>query len=115
MHKDFIWDGKRAKMRHATLVRDYKEGGLKDIDIDAKIEALHLSWLKRLYDKNYHPWKAIFLYLFSKLSPNFGFFPNLEIGKKDIYKSFPEFFPKNHLFLGRMLKIKSCYVFCSSF
>ena len=94
MHKDFIWDGKRAKIRHATLVRDYKEGGLNDIDIDAKIEALQLSWLKRLYNKNYHPWKAIPLYLFPKLSPNFGFFPNLEIGKKDIFKSFPEFYQK---------------------
>ena len=41
MHKDFIWDGKCAQIRHATLIRDYKEGGLKDIDIDAKIEALN--------------------------------------------------------------------------
>ena len=73
-HKDFIWDGKGAKIWHATLVRDYKEGGLKDIDIYAKIEALQLSWLKRLYDKNYHPWKAIYFFIYLYF---FGFFPNL--------------------------------------
>ena len=37
LHKKFIWSGKRPKIKHLTLIGDYKEGGFKDIDIDAKI------------------------------------------------------------------------------
>ena len=28
LHKDFIWDGKRAKIKHCTLIGDYTDGGL---------------------------------------------------------------------------------------
>ena len=29
MHKDFIWDGKLAKIKHCTLIGDHTDGGLK--------------------------------------------------------------------------------------
>ena len=35
--KEFIWNGKRPKVKHSALLGDYEEGGLKDIDIKAKI------------------------------------------------------------------------------
>ena len=41
------------------MIGDYEEGGLKDIDIEAKFQSLHLSWIKRLFDNNFHPWKNI--------------------------------------------------------
>ena len=40
IQKDFIWDSKRAKIKHDTLIADYPDGGLKDIDIKAKIDSL---------------------------------------------------------------------------
>ena len=40
--KDFIWNGKRPKVKHVALIGDYAEGGLKDIDIKAKVKSLHL-------------------------------------------------------------------------
>ena len=33
IHKDFIWSGKKSKIKHTTLINDYSEGGLRDIDI----------------------------------------------------------------------------------
>ena len=39
--KSFIWDGKRPKIKHSTLINDYQKGGLKDIDIGSKFKALH--------------------------------------------------------------------------
>ena len=33
IHKDFIWDSKKPKMKHSSMFGDYEEGGLKDIDI----------------------------------------------------------------------------------
>ena len=46
-------------MKHSSMIGDYEEGGLKDIDIKAKFQSLHLSWIKRLFNNNFHPWKNI--------------------------------------------------------
>ena len=71
------------------MIGPYEKGGLKSVDIDSKISALQLSWIKRLYDNNNHPWKLIPKYLFKK---HFGyeeiFYPNLEISSPDIIPLF---------------------------
>ena len=77
MQKDFLWDGKRAKISHKTLVGPYEEGGLKSVDIKSKIESLQLSWIKRLYDKNDHPWKKIPKTFFKKAFIATQFFSEL--------------------------------------
>ena len=69
IHKDFIWDNKRAKIKHSTLISDYSDGGLRDIDIELKIKALQLSWLRRFHDSNLHPWKNIPRQFFTKFPP----------------------------------------------
>lgn len=81
IHKKFIWNNKRPKIKHSALINDYCDGGLKDIDIRSKIKALQLSWLKRLYDSNDHPWKLIPMYYFSKLSSCSSsiFYPNFDV------------------------------------
>ena len=68
--KQFLWDGKRAKIKHKTLIGPYEKGGLKSVNIDSKVSALQLYWIKRLYDNNTHPWKLIPKYLFKK---HFGY------------------------------------------
>ena len=45
MHKDFIWDGKRAEIKHCTLTGDYIDGGLKDIDLVSKFTSLKFIWI----------------------------------------------------------------------
>ena len=60
LHKDFILNGKKPKIKHTTLISDYTNGGLKDIDINCKLCSLKFSWITRLLDKsNSHPWKVI--------------------------------------------------------
>ena len=75
IQKDFLWKGKRAKIKHSTIIGDYCSGGLRDVDIRSKIKSLQLSWIKRLFDNNFHPWKIIP----SKLFSNFFFYPNRNI------------------------------------
>ena len=48
LQKSFIWKSKKPKIKHSTLIRDYSEGGLKDVDIKSKIVALQLTWIRRL-------------------------------------------------------------------
>ena len=67
MHKEFIWDSKRPN------VKDHREGGLNDIDTDAKFRSLKFLWIKRLKDSNFLPWKAIACYVL------------LPVGKDNIY------------------------------
>ena len=48
-----------TKIRHSTLVADYQDGGIKNVDVAAKLKALKLIWVRRLQDDNRHPWKVI--------------------------------------------------------
>ena len=59
LRKDFIWNGRRPKIKHSTLIADYVEGGYKDIDIKTKLSSLKVIWIKKLMDDNFHAWKAI--------------------------------------------------------
>ena len=60
LHKDYTWNGKKPKIKHATLISDYTNGGLKDTDINCKLLSLKFSWNARLLDKsNLHPWEVI--------------------------------------------------------
>ena len=77
LHKAFIWNGKRPKIRHSALIGDCREGGLKNIDIDAKFRSLKLMWIKRLKDSKFHPWKAVASYLLSSVGGDTMFQQNL--------------------------------------
>ena len=55
---------------------DHENGGLKSIDIFSKIVTLQCSWIRRLYNENFHPWKVIPLYLIEMhFGKNFKFHP----------------------------------------
>ena len=108
IHIDFIWQKKKPKIKHTTLIADYCDGGYKDVDIESKIESLKLSWVKRLCDNNFHAWKIIPLALldscgglavshsnlsaeslsYSKTMPNF--YVNLVISWESFSRKFPE-------------------------
>ena len=48
LKKDFVWRGKRPKIKHSTLIGGYKEGGYKDVDTEVKIVALKIIWINKL-------------------------------------------------------------------
>ena len=59
LQKEFLWNKKNPKIKHSTLCSDYENGGLKSVDISSKIVELQCSWIKRLFDGNFHEWKII--------------------------------------------------------
>ena len=80
---EFIWKRKNPKIEYSTLCNDYEYGGLRNVDIFSKVAILQCSWIKRLFDNNFHQWKLIPLYLIRQyLGKNFKFHSNLEL----IYK-----------------------------
>ena len=68
----------KPKINYKTLYNTFEEGGLKNVDIKPKINSLQCSWVKKLFDGNYHDWKIIPLFLVNKyFGKNFNFHPNL--------------------------------------
>ena len=71
---------------------DYKEGGLKSVDIELKIASLKCSWIQRLYNEKFHDWKLIPLHYIEKiLGKHFKFHSNLNI-PPNLLRSFPKFY-----------------------
>ena len=50
--KNFIWKGLNPKIKNSTINNNYQNGGLKNINIAAKISSLQNSWMKKLFDEN---------------------------------------------------------------
>ena len=60
MHKDIIWDGKRAKIEHCKLTGGYTGGGLKDVDLVSKFTSTKFIWIRKIIDTNkFHPSVAV--------------------------------------------------------
>ena len=60
LHKEFIWDGKRPKVNHSTLIGNYEEGDFKDVDLPSKFKSLKIKWIRKFLDENnFHPWIAV--------------------------------------------------------
>ena len=83
MSKKFLWQNSRPKIKHKTLSNTFETGGLKNVDINLKVISLQWSWVKKLYDENFHEWKIISLHLIRiTLGQNFKFHSNLSYDTK---------------------------------
>ena len=93
IQRDFIWNKSCAKIKHCSIIADYKEGGYKDVNISSKLLAMKISWIKRFLDGNFHPWKILPTQLFAHLGGSSIFYYNLQSGERCsiIVKTFPCF------------------------
>ncbi len=64
---NFLWDGKAVRIAHNTLIGEYKDGGLKLIDLNVKKRAIRVKTvMKYLFDKIEYGWKCCFKYFLYK-------------------------------------------------
>ena len=54
IQKQFIWKNGNPKLKHTTLCKEYKKGGLKNVEIFLKITSLQCCWVKRQYDDSFY-------------------------------------------------------------
>ena len=92
IQKKFIWKSKKPKIKHTTLINECQDGGLKDVDVEAKIRSLQLGWVRRLYVDDYHPWKIIPLNVLKKFSGKNIFHHDLDIDLKKLLVTLPKFY-----------------------
>ena len=91
IQKDFLWDIKNAKIKHTILCCDYTNGGLRSVDIFSKIVSLQYSWVRQLFDNNFHQWKVIPLYLIHVKTLN-----SIQLRLKEIsFKEICQILPRN--------------------
>ena len=65
------------------------KGSFKNVDIRNKITSIQFSWLKRLFEDDFHVWKIIPLFLIDKhLGKNFKFYNNIYINNDVLKISF---------------------------
>ncbi len=55
----FIWDNSTSKIAHKTLLQKIEKRGLKLCHFPTKVNALKLSWVKRLTSDNDSSWKIL--------------------------------------------------------
>ena len=95
LQQDFIWGGHKPKIKHATLIADYKDGGLKDVDIDSKFESLKFIWIQKLKDgSDHHPWKALAQKILEKCDSDYIFHSNLKLSMSSVkaVRELPSFY-----------------------
>ena len=100
---EFTRKGKNPKIKNSILCNDYKYGALKNADIFSKVVSLKCSWIKRLFDNNFHQCKLILFYLIRQyLGKNFEFHSNLEVSHSILCK-FPKFYKEIFIRWGKYL------------
>ena len=83
MHNEFLWDGKRAKIKHSTLIGNYDQGGLKDVDLPSKFASLKYIWIRKMFDAtSYHPWIAVADKILKNLGGISLFHTNIQLASK---------------------------------
>ena len=93
LHKDFIWGGRRPKLKHSTLIGSYEKGGFKDIDLTSKFKSLKGIWIRKLLDEtNFHPWQEVAKVILGDLGGEKIFRTNLflEQSNKEICNKLPK-------------------------
>ena len=55
----FVWHNKPDKIKRDTLISDYKNGGLKMLDIDSFVKAQKAMWVKKFISLDNAKWKAL--------------------------------------------------------
>ena len=57
---NFIWKGRGEWLRRTSVTQPQLSGGLGFVDVDAKLKALKVLWVKRYLTSSDHPWKSFF-------------------------------------------------------
>lgn len=46
---DFLWDGKKDKIKRKSVYRAFGQGGLKMVNIHEYLSAMKRNWLRRVF------------------------------------------------------------------
>ena len=79
IHKDFICRGKKFKIKHSSLIGDWTDNGLRDLDVPSSLTSVKFSWIRRLFDNNFYPQKTLARRLLHKVGGLYIFHFDLKL------------------------------------
>jgi hypothetical protein len=87
---NFIWNNKKPKVKYNCMIGNISDGGLKLQDLECKVKALKLRWIKQMIEEDNFPlWKA---YLDSKYQYKINKYPYYNIRKEDCIETGQSFY-----------------------
>ena len=81
MISKFIWNTKPPKVKNTSLINNIENGGLKLQDLELKIQAIKLKWVKKLMEEQNTPWKS---YLAQYIMDEINMLPYYNINEHDM-------------------------------
>ena len=76
----FLWDGKRDKIKRVEMINDYATGGLKMLDIQIFNRALKAKWIQKYLDSsNKGKWKLFLDFFLAKYNATLLITGNLNV------------------------------------
>ena len=76
----FLWDGKRDKIKRVEMINDYATGGLEMLDIQIFNRALKAKWIQKYLDSsNKGKWKLFLDFFLAKYNANLLITSNLNV------------------------------------
>ena len=67
---DFIWNGRRYKVKYKSLTDEYNNTGIKLPDIETKVKTQRIICIKKLINSDYRKWMIIPYYYLHKVIGN---------------------------------------------
>ena len=93
IQENFLWNKKNPEIKHSTLIGEYEWGGLKEkVDVDTTLRSIRISWLRRLFDNNYHPWKIIPLKMIEQYDKSLILHSNFSFSRGHQFCRMPSFY-----------------------
>ena len=88
----FIWKGGGDKVKRTTIIRDYKNGGLKMLDQEALQKKLSVKWVQHFLDNSViSPWKSV-LAEYIKPYGDLKLILTCNFDEKELFHYLPQFY-----------------------
>ena len=99
---NFIWKGKKPRIKKRTLIGNYEDGGLKAPDFETIYHSQRAFWIKRYLDSNEAYWKETLNHYLKKHGGSLITHCNFDINSGDIV--LPKFYQESFKYWSKLLK-----------
>jgi len=91
---NFVWNGKKPKLKRDVLVMSNELGGINVPDFSNMIKTSQVKWVKKFDLKYNHSWKFMWKHFTSKSDINLEFLlkSNFTIKDTDLLRNTPKFY-----------------------
>jgi len=91
---DFIWNGKKPKLKREILLKRYELGGINVPDFSIMLKTSSVKWVKKYDNGQEHSWKYMLKYfsLKSNIKINWFLKSNYNIKDTNLLRNMPKFY-----------------------